>query len=49
MFGSAGDDLLLDLAHPGLDIHSFSLQGGIGRPARTAGPDDVEVCLQLRA
>jgi hypothetical protein len=36
VFGPAGEDLLLDLAHPNLDIHRSSLLGGPSRPARTA-------------
>jgi hypothetical protein len=37
VFGPAGEDLLLDLAHPNLDIHRSSLLGAPSRPARTAG------------
>jgi hypothetical protein len=37
VFGPAGEDLLLDLAHPNLDIHLPRLLGTPSRPARTAG------------
>jgi hypothetical protein len=49
MFGPAGDDLLLDLAHPGLDIHSSSLLGQAACRFRTAGRQTYGPALLHRA